>query len=351
MNIKGFMASFAAAVLLCIGAQAQEKRFAVTEFSVNYMRLNPDYESPLETQELMGTVVEIVSEQGYWKEIVSPQPYKAWTTDMGLVEMSAEGIKEYLASPRYICTALTGRVLEEPKDNARQVCDFVAGNIVRAVIKASAMGKTEDELSKKDYAVVKGWAEVVLPSGKHGFIRSKDVQPLGEWCRMCNPTVENLLETARQFVGIPYLWGGMSPKGFDCSGLVRYVWFLNGVLLPRNASQQIHCGERIAMDADFDRSDREEMLKRTENLRAGDLVFFGKPATEGNKERVTHVGIYLGNHHIIHSSHLVRINSLLPGDPDHYSNSFKLIGACRITSDNTTGTVKIADSPAYFVKE
>ena len=68
------------AALVAVSTFAQEKRWAVVELSTVYMRIQPDYESALETQELMGTVVEIVGEKGYWREIVSPQPYKAWAT-------------------------------------------------------------------------------------------------------------------------------------------------------------------------------------------------------------------------------------------------------------------------------
>ncbi|MGN1212271.1 MAG: C40 family peptidase [Candidatus Cryptobacteroides sp.] len=350
MRHNMYLLAFAAGFLLCGTVSGQEKRYAVTDFSVNYMRLHPDYESPLETQELMGTVVEIVSEDGYWKEIVSPQPYKAWATDMGLAEMDKEQIREYLSSPRYVCTGITGRIRTKPDAKSDPVCDYVAGDIVRAATRASADGKREEEMSRKEYITIKGWAEVILPSGKHGFIPSKDVQPLEAWCKRTDPSVENILRTARQFIGTPYLWGGMSPKGFDCSGLVRYVWFLNGVLLPRNASQQIRCGERVKMEADHSQRSREEMLRRTENLHPGDLVFFGKPATKDHGEKVTHVGIYIGDHKIIHSSHMVRINSLLPGDSDHYINSYKLIGACRITEGDTTGTTRTIDSPAYFLK-
>ena len=62
------------ALLLTVATYAEQKRWAVVELSTIYMRLMPDYESPLETQELMGTVVEIVGQKGYWREIVSPQP-------------------------------------------------------------------------------------------------------------------------------------------------------------------------------------------------------------------------------------------------------------------------------------
>jgi cell wall-associated NlpC family hydrolase len=114
---------------------------------------------------------------------------------------------------------------------------------------------------------------------------------------------------------------------------------MNGILLPRNASQQIHCGDRVGMPIDKtfwnDRSDeakfKKEMVARIENLQRGDLVFFGTPAMEeGQKDRVTHVGIYLGDGKIIHASHLVRINSLIPGEPDYYENAHRLLGAIRL---------------------
>ena len=93
------------AVLMTASLFGQTKRWAVTGLSENMMRLEPDYESPLETMSLMGTVVEIVGEEGYWRKVVTPEPYTAWCTDLGLVEMSAEKINEYKAAPKYICTA------------------------------------------------------------------------------------------------------------------------------------------------------------------------------------------------------------------------------------------------------
>ena len=127
-------------------------------------------------------------------------------------------------------------------------------------------------------------------------------------------TTEAIIAQAEKLLGVPYLWGGMSAKGVDCSGLVRISHIMNGILLPRNASQQVKCGERVELD----------------NLQRGDLVFFGTPATDEKPMRITHVGIYLGENKIIHSSHRVRINSLIPGDDDYYENSHRLVAAIRL---------------------
>lgn len=326
---------------LALTAGAQEKRMAVVETSTCYMRLMPDYESALETQELMGTVVEIVGEEGYWREIVSPQPYKAWTTEKTLVEMTQEQIREYEDAPKYMFTGLYGHIYGEPSVKAATICDLVGGDVMRAVMQGA--GKP----------FVKGkWAKVMLPSGKTGWVLRKDVCPLGERIdirmgdaaegKVSRKKMEEVIASARQLLGVPYLWGGMSAKGVDCSGLVRISCIMNGVLLPRNASQQIRCGKPVEVNADpafwneEARKDKEafsrEMKQRITSLKRGDLVFFGTPATAEKPMRVTHVGIYLGNGEIIHSSHLVRINSLDPEADNCYENAHRLIGGCRLVN-------------------
>ena len=166
-----------AAVLtgICMNAQdtEQSKRMAVVQTSTCYMRLHPDYESALETQELMGTVVEIVGEQGYWREIVSPQPYKAWTTEKTLVEMTPEELKAYEDAPKYIYTAHYGHVYTTPTNhNPSAICDLVGGDILRVVEKKKGSASPSGKHGK--------WVEVMLPSGRTGWVLKKDVRPLSE---------------------------------------------------------------------------------------------------------------------------------------------------------------------------
>lgn len=304
--------------IISLGAMAQEKRMAVVEFSTSYLRLKPDYESPLETQELMGTVVEILGEQSYWREVVTPQPYKAWCTDQGLVEMSSEELKAYEEAPKVMFHDLYGHIYKEPSMDAQTICDLVGGDLLRL----TGINSNNDKALRK---ALKGkWTNVMLPSGKTGFVPSKQLKvhngfrsiAMGEGsAESISPeTTEAIIAQAMKLVGVPYLWGGMSAKGVDCSGLVRICHIMNGILLPRNASQQVKCGERVELD----------------NLQRGDLVFFGTPATDEKPMKITHVGIYLGGNKIIHSSHRVRINSLVPGDEDYYENAHKLVAAIRL---------------------
>ncbi|MBR5212011.1 MAG: C40 family peptidase [Bacteroidales bacterium] len=344
MNTKKILSAICMMVIAFTG-YGQTKRMAVTALSENMMRLNPDYESPLETQALMGTIVEIIGEESYWRQVVTPEPYTAWCTNLGLVEMTAEQINEYKAAPKYICTVQHSGVYETPSVKSRRLSDLSMGNLLRIVYK---------EGKKVKPSVKKKWAEVMLPDGRKGWTPATDLKPFAEWAGKQKLTAENIVSTAMQFEGTPYLWGGASSKGLDCSGLVRLTFMMNGHLLPRNASQQVNHGREIIMECDHSitpDSDKlyQEMLKRTKNLQPGDLVFFGSPETFWSKEKITHVGIYIGNGRIIHASHKVRVNSLIPGEKDYYENSHRLLKARRFINWQGPGMIPIIQSPAYFL--
>ena len=344
MNTKRILSAICVMVIAFTG-YGQTKRMAVTALSENMMRLNPDYESPLETQALMGTIVEIIGEESYWRQVVTPEPYTAWCTNLGLVEMTAEQINEYKAAPKYICTVQHSGVYETPSVKSRRLSDLSMGNLLRIVYK---------EGKKVKPSVKKKWAEVMLPDGRKGWTPAADLKPFAEWAGKQKLTAENIVSTAMQFEGTPYLWGGASSKGLDCSGLVRLTFMMNGHLLPRNASQQVNHGREIIMECDHSitpDSDKlyQEMLTRTKHLQPGDLVFFGSPETFWSKEKITHVGIYIGNGRIIHASHKVRVNSLIPGEKDYYENSHRLLKARRFINWQGPGMIPIIQSPAYFL--
>ena len=102
---------------------------------------------------------------------------------------------------------------------------------------------------------------------------------------------------AREHLGVPYVWGGVTPQGFDCSGLTRYAYAQIGIDLPRTSRSQFRVGAYIPPD-------------RLDLLASGDLVFFGY---DGDPSKIHHVGMYLGGGSYIHapqSGDVVRIASL-----------------------------------------
>lgn len=115
-----------------------------------------------------------------------------------------------------------------------------------------------------------------------------------------------IIDIAQQFLGVPYVWGGSSPNGFDCSGFVQYVYAQRGIQLPRTADIQATAGRPVSKA----------------ELQPGDLVFFA-----GDYVNISHVGIYVGNGQMIHasSSHGIAYDDLSRDyRVTHYA------GACRV---------------------
>lgn len=94
---------------------------------------------------------------------------------------------------------------------------------------------------------------------------------------------QGAVSTGRRYVGVPYVWGGSTPRGFDCSGFVQYVYRKHGVPLPRTSRQMAHAGQRVSASV--------------ANLREGDLMLF-----RGRNGVINHVALYAGRNRILHSS-------------------------------------------------
>ncbi|MDX5420442.1 MAG: C40 family peptidase, partial [Hymenobacteraceae bacterium] len=131
------------------------------------------------------------------------------------------------------------------------------------------------------------------------------------------------------------LWGGTSVKGMDCSGFTKTVFFMNGLVLPRDASQQVHIGELVNTDKGWD------------EMRPGDLLFFGVPAKDGKPERVVHVGMWIGgNQEFIHSAGRVRINSMNPSAANHDAYELgRFLRAKRVSPEATLQDLR--EKPLY----
>lgn len=253
--------------------------------SVGTLRAEPRYGSELVSQGLLGTPVKILEKHGGWLRIQTPDKYIGWMNG-SVKTMTKSDLHQYLQKPKVIVISVSTYSSDKPKHYSLPVSDLVAGNML--VIKGSK-GK---------------FYHVDYPDGREAYVRKSDVMKTSDWLKSIELTGESIVNTACRFMGVPYLWGGTSPKGMDCSGFTKTVYFMHGIILPRDASQQVWSGKLIDSSGDFS------------DALPGDLLFFGSKATDDNpKERVVHVGIYLGNNRFIHASDYVHINSLDPADP------------------------------------
>ncbi|MDQ0207797.1 C40 family peptidase [Alkalicoccobacillus murimartini] len=125
------------------------------------------------------------------------------------------------------------------------------------------------------------WVVVQTPLGK-GKLLSKDIRIVGPNEHIHPYSGEDLVQTGRQFLQLPYLWAGMSGFGFDCSGFVYQIHRAYGLTIPRDASEQARAGRFI----------------EREDLAPGDLLYF---AYEEGMGRVHHVAMYTGNGRMIHA--------------------------------------------------
>jgi len=281
-----------------------ERAEGLVSLSVGSGRIVPEHKSEMVTQFLMGETLRVLKRSRNWYYVQGHDGYLAWLERGSLVRCTAGELEAWNNSPRLIVTALEEMVLERPETGAQPVSDVVICDLLQ---QTSEQGD---------------WFGVRLPDGREGFLPKKAAADYTTWRQQRHAAPESLESTARRFLGRPYLWGGVSPKGLDCSGFTRLVYYLNGIDLNRDASQQVRQGHEVPLDGNL------AQLKR------GDLLFFGRDPAWGGPQRIFHVGLYLGDKRFIHSSERVQINSLDPNSPMRDELRIRtLIRARRILED------------------
>lgn len=287
--------------------------------SVADLRSKPAYSAEMVTQVLLGMPVRILDKSGSWLRIQTPEGYIGWMSG-SLQRLTHEELKEYMAQPKIIITNQYAQSYSKADNKSQTVSDIVVG----------------DMLSIKD--VEKDFYNVTYPDGREAFVDKRDAQEIENWLNTIELSGESVVETAKQLMGVPYVWGGTSAKGLDCSGFTKMVYWLHGIIIARDASQQVKNGVEIDSIGDFD------------NAEKGDLVFFGEKATDDNpNERVVHVGIYIGNQQFIHASDYIHINSFNPKSElyDEYNTNRYLRTMRYIGSETMPGITPITQHPFY----
>ena len=219
---------------------------AIVSAGVASLRAKPDDAAELVDQASYGELMTCLGRSGEWTFVQGPDLYFGWIRTSGLAEPN-EGPE------RRIVAVLLANVHAAATETSAVVDALPAGTSLRTV---PARG---------------GWA-VVAPDR---YVRMDDLVAESGVVRRY-PTPADLIATAESFIGVPYLWGGTSARGIDCSGLTQRVYFLNGVGLDRDADQQALGGRPVDV------------------ARPGDLFFFGA-------EGVTHTAIATGERTFIHA--------------------------------------------------
>lgn len=296
------------------------KNYGVVRLSVCNIRSKPKHSSELSTQATLGTPLRVYKEQKGWYYIQTPDNYLGWLDADGFTLMDKSEYDNWMAAKKAIITAEFTQVYSAPDVSSSIVSDVLPGNILEA------KGKDGDLFEK-----------VGFPDGREGYVPVRFRQYLQDWLSYIQADTSGIFRSADRLMGMPYLWGGTSGKGADCSGYTKTVFFENGILLPRDASQQVHVGQEIETDSTL------------KNLLPGDLLFFGRKATEEQKEKIWHVSIYRGEGKMIHSAGNVKIESLRRGDPDFNEERLNtFVRAKRILgSEGKNGVTLLKDSEFY----
>mgnify|MGYP000013533958 FL=1 len=289
-----------------------DTKWGLISISVACMRKTAASSSELISQTILGTPVKVLERGGDMSLIQTPDNYLGYITNNSLTFITTSEMEAWKASKRLVVTQREINVYSEPnEDDMKIVSDLLLGNIV-----------IYKDAKKKFY-------KIALPDGREGFVKKSNVEFLDEWAKQ--KFSDKLLEkNAIKMMGRPYLWGGMSSKTMDCSGFVKTLYFSNGIILQRDASQQALTGEKINPN------------NWKTDAKKGDLIFIG---TKTGK--VTHVAMYLENGKYIHSSGRVKVNSMDKESEDYHVYNY--LSMSRINGQvGTKGIVAVKSHPWYF---
>lgn len=297
--------------IILLPIDSLHNKYAIINVSVANLRADPRHSAELATQALLGTPVNVLKNMAGWYLVQTPDNYIAWTNGGSLELMDENELNNWKAKPKIIYLNTSGYSMNEVGN--QRVSDLVAGNILT--------------LHKED----KHHWSVTYPDERKAIVNKNEALELQSWKDQIALTDSSITNAAKDLMGVPYLWGGTSTKGVDCSGFTKMVYFLHGMIIPRDASQQVLVGKLIDTEKDFDK------------LQVGDLLFFGR-INEDKSERATHVGLWLGNNQFIHSSgdvHISSMDSLAENFDDYNYNRY--LRTKRITGVYSEGMHNISD--------
>lgn len=293
-----------------------EKGWGLITVSVANLRGKASHSSEMVSQTLMGTPVQIYKKKGSWLLVRTPDSLVSYVQALNVRRLSDDEFSKWRKSDRYMYMSDYGVVKDADGKSVVNILsgDIVAGENVGNKLKISSM------LPEKNAAA---------------FLAVDNLLSLRELQdRYSEINIDEMCEQALSMLGRPYSWGGTSPVGLDCSGFMRVLFRNQGYLIPRNTYQQAKVGQEVAASS-------------WQDFKKGDLIFFG--SSPEKKDRITHVGLYLGEGRVVHSSGYVRINSFKKDD-ELYSKRLlgRIMTARRYAgNENTNGITQILNHRWY----
>jgi hypothetical protein len=224
-------------------------RYGICPISIAPLRLEANDTSEMVSQVLYGEIFKIIENRKKWSKIrLAHDHYEGWIDNQQYQEIESEEYHLLIKENRYYSKDLIAHITHN---------DLTLSSITMGA-QVSSSGFLMDDFNI-------------------------DTQPIDK-------SKSQLIDNALLFLNTPYMWGGRTPLGIDCSGFTQLIYRLNGVNLLRDASQQ---------------STQGEVLSFIEESDPGDLAFF-----DNHEGKITHVGIIMSDHYIIHAHGKVRIDRL-----------------------------------------
>jgi gamma-D-glutamyl-L-lysine dipeptidyl-peptidase len=308
------LGALALLAVLCVPGVFAKNSTQVVVVPVANMYSHPTDQSDVVSQAIYGSNVTLLTARGEWCRIQTADHYRGWVPSRH-IRLVQVGAGYATAGPTIRVESLFANIYREPdvtrhkpvitvpfethlelipdeippggqkttdKKAEEKKADAKPAAVGTAAAGETGARKTATKTAEKKTAEASrhhdGWLQVRLPGKTVAWIQASDVvsdpRPL---------SIIDSIELAKRFLGLPYLWGGTSSFGFDCSGFTQMLLRVRGFNMPRDADQQAAWTGLIAVE-------------RTD-LQAGDLLFFGSSA-----RNITHTGMYIGDGQFIHAT-------------------------------------------------
>ena len=262
------------AIFLCAPAIFAANSTHIVVVPVANMYSGPSDQTDVVSQAIYGSNVILLTARGEWSRIQTADRYKGWVRSRHL-RLIQSGKGYATAGVIVQVESLFANVYREPDITRHKPVLTIPFEARLEVIPGENGTDAKKGEGKGSH---EAWLQVRLPDKRSEWIQSGDVvsdpKPL---------SVPESIELAKRFMGIPYLWGGSSSFGFDCSGFTQMLVRARGIIMPRDADKQAAWTGVIAVQ-------RKE-------LQPGDLLFFGS-----SPKGITHTGMYIGDGQFIHDT-------------------------------------------------